>query len=168
MSTLHYDVILNIISYIDDKTFLSHQYSLVLLSPQLEERRRQLLENRTRGRVENACSDLIADVRMFINTGNINEKRQLLLWIIEELVRSLISYKKMTMYGYIEDLLDNRYKRDIQQKTVISNLKLCVKEGRFVPSIIKEAYPVDATYRLRSFQRRFLRKNHYGVLALIY
>ena len=159
MIGLPHDVIPLIMSYIDDQTFLSHNYNLVIRSPRLEKRRKQLLERRTRGRLEKICIDLSLDIPHLLNGRNDDEKSQMLSWIIDDMANQLIPYKKKHMYIY---------KRDLRMKIVTSNLMLCARERRFVPSKIKENIHVDATYRLRPFQRNFLRKNHLSLLALIY
>jgi len=159
MFGLPHDVIPLIMSYIDDQTFLSHNYNLVIRSPRLEKRREQLLERRTRGRLEKICLDLSLDIPDLLNGRNDDEKSQMLSWIIDDMAYQLIPYKQKQIYIY---------KRDLRKKTVISNLKSCAIHGEFVPSKIKKNFYVDATYRLRPPQRNFLRKNHFGVLALIY
>ena len=159
MIGLPHDVIPLIMDYIDDQTFLSHQYNLVIRSLQLEKRRDQLLEERTRGRLEKICSDLYLDVPDLLSGRNDDEKSQMLFWMIEDMAWQLIPYKQKSVYIY---------KRDLRRKIVTSNLIVCARESRFVPSTIKKNFHVDATYRLRPPQRSFLRKKHLGVLALIY
>lgn len=159
MIAIPYDIIPDIMSYIDDQTFLNHHYNLVIRSRRLEKRRDQLLEERTLGRLEKICTDLSLDAPDLLTGRNDDEKSQILLWMIEDLAWQLIPYKQTPVY---------KYRRDLRRKIVTSNLIVCARESRFVPSKIKENFHVDATYRLRPHQRSFLRKNHFGVLALIY
>lgn len=159
MIGLPHDVILQIMDCIDDQTFLSHQYNLVVRMPQLEERRDQLLEERTRGRVEKICSDFTSYTSELVDAENDDKKSQILYWMIEDLAWQLIPYKEKPVY---------LYRRLQRTKTPISNLVKCSIENTFVATIIKENMSVDATYRLRPFHRNYLRKNHIGVLALIY
>ena len=159
MTSLPHDVIPDIMSYIDDQTFLTHHYNLVIRSPRLEKRRDQLLEERTRGRLEKICTDLSLDAPDLLSAHNDDEKSQILCWMIEDMAWQLIPYKQKPVYIY---------KRDLRRKIVTSNLIVCARESRFVPSKIKKNFHVDATYRLRPPQRSFLRKKHFGVLALIY
>ena len=160
MTSLPYDVVPDIMSYIDDQTFLTHHYNLVIRSPRLEKRRDQLLEERTRGRVEKICTDLsLDDAPDLLSAHNDDEKSQILCWMIEDMAWQLIPYKQKPVYIY---------RRDLRKKIVTSNLVVCARESRFVPSKVKENTYVDATYRLRPHLRSFLRKNHFSVLALIY
>ena len=159
MTALPHDVIPDIMSYIDDQTFLTHHYNLVIRSPRLEKRREQLLEERTRGRVEKICTDLSLDAPDLLSARNDDEKSQILYWLIEDMAWQLIPYKQKPVYIY---------KHDLRTRIVTSNLMVCARENRFVPSKIKENSHVDATYRLRPLQRNFLRKQHFDVLALIY
>ena len=159
MTSLPHDVIPDIMSYIDDQTFLTHHYNLVIRSPRLEKRRDQLLEERTRGRLEKICTDLSLDAPDLLSAHNDDEKSQILCWMIEDMAWQLIPYKQKPVY---------MYKRDLRTRIVTSNLMACARENRFVPSKIKEDFHVDATYRLRPLQRNFLRKKHLNLLALIY
>ena len=159
MTSLPHDVIPDIMSYIDDQTFLTHHYNLVIRSPRLEKHRQQILQHRTRGRLEKVCSQLIIDMPDLLNAQDYNNKIEIFNWIIEDLVWGLIPYKEKFVY---------LYKRTLCEKIITSNLILSSTENRFVPSIMKKNLYVDATYRLQIHTRNFLRKNHFGVLALIY